>query len=451
METNAPQDVVQVWPSLMRRQMGLEPPSLLQRRLVRQGNGILELHRRKKIQSSGIGAVNWMDLDAEEGRYLLCAASDGCVYLYDMDRSNGEDDMGMNVHQPLCSTASAAETLSVHATQRIPCSGHTASILSIQYYPFDRGMYVTASLDKTVKLWDTSIMEAATEYRLGSAVHAIGMSKVSTNHCLIAAGTASGQISLCNIESGASICTLNEHRSPVGALKWHPADEWILMSGAHDGKIKMWDIRKPASIITLHHGGTTNDQHHTNSGADSQLTRTKMSTPSSLKRDVKVMRQAQFVPKAGKSNVIPLATSTLHFPVVSLEFSKDGQYLMSYGKEGRLLSWDMANGKETNTHYQNGPPHVSNQIQMAVAEDGSFIFAPSGNTISSFDCRSGVRHALLKGHHNPVKCCCWRPYQEEMISAALDRQMIVWTSPLQQKFEASSCMHLMDDQDDWSD
>lgn len=451
MESDASQEVVQVYQSLMRRQAGLELPSLLQRRLVRRGNGSIELHRQKKVQSSATGSVNWMDLDVEEHRYLLCAESDGCAYLYDLDGAKREDGRGMNVHQPLCSTAPASEMQHARVSRRGPCSGHTASVLSIQYYPFDRGIFVTGSLDKTVKLWDTSIMEAATEYRLGSAVHAIGMSKVSTHHSLIAAGLTNGQISLCNIESGACICTLNEHRCPIGALKWHPGDEWILMSGAQDGRIKMWDIRKPTSVLTLFHGGTRSDQNNMDSATNGQQALTKISSPSSLKRDVKALREAKFMHKGKTSNVLPNATSTLHFPVVSLEFSHDGQYMFSCGKEGRLHSWDMAKACKTDKEYCSGIPHVSNQVQLAVAEDDSYIFVPSGNTIVSFDCRSGSRNAILKGHHNPVKCCRWRPHHQELISAALDRQVIVWTSPLLQRFEASHCVQEAEDRDDWSD
>ncbi|MFN9983001.1 MAG: WD40 repeat domain-containing protein, partial [bacterium] len=78
-------------------------------------------------------------------------------------------------------------------------------------------------------------------------------------HSLIATGSGgSSAIVLCDVNSGASVHTLEGHGGSVQCLTWSPTNDYQLCSGSIDGTARLWDIRKPGShscvCILNYHG-----------------------------------------------------------------------------------------------------------------------------------------------------------------------------------------------------
>jgi len=196
------------------------------------------LSSTKTIESKQNTPCVTADLDASECRYLLAGCIDGRISLFDIS-SRTERKQKIT---PL---------VSPHKWK----SKHDYSVSSLQWYPFDTGMFVSSSTDGSVKVWDTNVLRAEQEFRLGEPVFSARMSSVTSAHILIAAGSRLPQVRLCDMMSGAFSHTLTGHRSEVWALAWSPTNEFILATGSADKTVRLWDIRRPGTLMLL-------DQHN---------------------------------------------------------------------------------------------------------------------------------------------------------------------------------------------
>lgn len=177
-------------------------------------------------EGSQRGAVTKLDLDAVEERYLLAAAGDGTVGLYDLaegdqsygprrplptssghhdqplQRPQGEEDDALQ--QPVApfrvhclqatprggsgngtgssalaalSAADGAGTgtdmgLGLGSRGPPPASlpGHVSAVTTLQWYPLDTGLFVSGAADGTVRVWDTNALVTAGMFDLGAKV-----------------------------------------------------------------------------------------------------------------------------------------------------------------------------------------------------------------------------------------------------------------------------------------
>ncbi len=97
------------------------------------------------------GEVLWLDLDAVEQRYLLAAAGDGAIEIYDVRDANAACAGGGAGRGAL----RLAPVGSVRARSR-PESAHRFAATCVAWYPVDSGMFVSGSADKSLRLWDTN-------------------------------------------------------------------------------------------------------------------------------------------------------------------------------------------------------------------------------------------------------------------------------------------------------
>ncbi|KAF9359565.1 DNA excision repair protein ERCC-8 [Mortierella sp. NVP85] len=115
------------------------------------------------IQREHAGAVNTIDIEEAEGRYLISGGGDSHIHVYDLEESEREE------RRVIKSIASS----------------HGGGISRVRWYPFDNGMFTTSSFDSTIKAWDTNAMEVATTFDLENKVYSHAMSSKAT-HGLIA-------------------------------------------------------------------------------------------------------------------------------------------------------------------------------------------------------------------------------------------------------------------------
>lgn len=209
---------------------------------------------RVEIKNGQRGPVNHMDLDPYEDRFLLVAAGDATVGLYDMDameRVPQDDDNGTRTG-PLCvrslhvtpkasvrvaggtrdytsdTAAGMAASTALAARGPPPTEGHRYCVTSVQWYPLDTGLFVSGSTDGTVRVWDTNVFANAGIFDLGSNVHALAMSAAMQTHSLVAVGTDDHRVRLCDLKSGGSSHLLTGHAEAVTTVAWSPTQEHLL-------------------------------------------------------------------------------------------------------------------------------------------------------------------------------------------------------------------------------
>ncbi|KAL6780866.1 hypothetical protein ACKKBG_A08775 [Auxenochlorella protothecoides x Auxenochlorella symbiontica] len=194
-----------------------------------------------------LGGVNWLDLERVEDRYLLAASSDASVVLYD---TQGQEEEAAGQVPPGQGPALPGLAPLLSLTKASP-GGHRFSVSSAAWYPLDNGLFVTGGYDCQVKVWDANTPALADSFSLDSRVHCLALSAVPGAHCLTAAGCEDPAIQLCDLASGARLHSLAGHRAPVLALAWSPAAAWQLLSGAADGSLRVWDVRRSGASLAV--------------------------------------------------------------------------------------------------------------------------------------------------------------------------------------------------------
>jgi len=214
-------------------------------------------------------------------------------------------------------------------------SGHSAAVSSVQWYTYDNGMFVSSSLDGSVLLWDTNLFQTAyaftpfKNHTNNCGVTSMCLPKGTTSlHSLIATGSGgSSAIVLCDVNSGASVHTLEGHGGSVQCLTWSPTNDYQLCSGSIDGTARLWDIRKPGShscVCILNYHGPNHE--HSNYFSIS---------------DGKEATQFRSAPNA-YAHLQSCSISTHEDPstsITNVAYSPDGSYLTTIGTDGEILLW----------------------------------------------------------------------------------------------------------------
>jgi DNA excision repair protein ERCC-8 len=126
---------------------------------------------------------------------------------------------------------------------------HSLGISDVGWFTFDSNIFSTASIDQSVKIWDSNTLDSVITWRMNSSVNCIAIPKNQATPLLIAVGMDERNIRMCDLKSGASTHTLKGHGGSVLATEWSPHDPNLLASGSSDGYIKYWDIRKASPCL----------------------------------------------------------------------------------------------------------------------------------------------------------------------------------------------------------
>ncbi|XP_061474747.1 DNA excision repair protein ERCC-8 isoform X4 [Rhineura floridana] len=281
------------------RQAGLDDPLKLRRAEATRRVLSLELNKDKDIERIHGSGINTLDIEPVESRYMLSGGSDGVIVLYDLE----------NWSKKPCYTCKA-----VCSVGRSHPDVHKFSVETVQWYPHDTGMFTSSSFDKTLKIWDTNTLQTADVFNFEETVYSHHMSPVATKHCLIAVGTKSPKVQLCDLKSGSCSHILQGHRQEILAVSWSPRHEYILATASADSRVKLWDVRRAsACLISL-------DQHN-----------------------------------GKKSEVFGETAKTAHNGRVNgLCFTSDGLHLLTFGTDDRIRLWNSSSGENTLELYSSG-------------------------------------------------------------------------------------------------
>ncbi|NWZ62211.1 ERCC8 protein, partial [Acrocephalus arundinaceus] len=257
----------------------------------------LELNKDRDVERIQGSGINSLDIEPVEGRYMLSGRSDGVIVLYDLE----------NLTRKPSYTCKA-----LFSVGRSHPDVHKFSVETVQWYPHDTGMFTSSSFDKTLKIWDTNTLQPADIFHFEGTVYSHHMSPVATKHCLIAVGTKSPEVQLCDLKSGSSSHILQGHREEVLAVSWSPRHEYILATGSADGRVKLWDVRRASGCLS------TLDQHN-----------------------------------GEKSKASSEAANTSHNGRVNgLCYTSDGLHLLTIGTDDRMRLWNSSTGENTLVSFQ---------------------------------------------------------------------------------------------------
>ena len=345
--------------------------------------------------------VNSIAIDRFEGRYLLSGGADSSLAIWDLDAD--VLDSSDTTHLPLAHIARSS-------------SGQSLGITHVAFYPFDSLAFLTSSYDHTLKLYSSETFAVSATFDLGSVVYSHSSSNVGSS-LLVACASQHPAVRLVDLRSGSSTHSLAGHSGAVLTVAWHPKDENLLASGATDGCVRLWDIRRSASSL----GVLDMEDSIGIAGYDGKGTGARRR-------------------ERGKSH---------NGAVNGITWTEDGGYLVSVGHDERMRVWNMTAGANTLANF--GPAlknaHTTTLLPL-IAPSGlsppgrETVYFLNPKEVLSFDLHSGSLlsrlrapgiaanvglDASVRNLKNRTTSLAWRAHNIEMYSAHADGTIRCWS------------------------
>ena len=358
--------------SLLRREQGTYPCYLLPQVERMRRVSCLQLSQHGETEQVHTCGVNSVDIDTTEEKYLLSASSNGKIAIQDLEG---------------CFYERKFKCKAVVTVEKTWKGAHKQSVETVQWFPNDAGMFLSSSVDTTLKAWDTNALQVVENFQFGGIVYHHQMSKNARKHCLVAAGSEDSRIYLCDLKSGSKTHVLRGHNRAVVSVCWSPRNEYLVASGSRDNKVLLWDVRKATgSLYSL-------DQHN------------------------------------GKGGSRTSAINTAHNGHINgMSFSSDGLHLLTYGTDDRLRLWDMFTAKNTLVNFGRTHNLSRKAVKLCLScwTSDEVAFVPSGSSIEVYKMVSGKHVTSLGGHFNNVNCCTFHSRFQALFSGANDTNVLVW-------------------------
>ncbi|ORX87674.1 WD40 repeat-like protein [Anaeromyces robustus] len=383
-------------------EMGTETPKSFTKSLISKQYKQMDISKNIEIKHTHKGPVNALTIDFIENKYMLSVGIDANILLYDLDDRQIENPFSTSQNDNIKIIKPMA---TVNRDEK-----HKFSITNICWYPIDNGMFTTSSMDHTLKVWDTNNMKSIFQFKFDGPVFNHAFSPIAQTHNLIATGTTSSYVILCDLRSGSQSHILIGHKNPVVGLDWSPSNEYLLASGSGDHTIRLWDIRKPKSCLTSlcqYNSGDKIDEVTAHNGT-----------------------------------------------VNALKFLSDGSEILSVGTDSKIHLWNIGNEKNVNTMLDFGS-ELSNTTEKVIFpavtnlnECHPFLFQPSeDNDILVYNLYEAELIKRLKGHFRSVNCAVIRNGYQELYSSGNDSEIIQWT-PIEVNINTEE---EDEEQNNWSD
>ncbi|ORY12123.1 WD40-repeat-containing domain protein [Clohesyomyces aquaticus] len=349
--------------------------------------------------------VNALTIDRFEGRYLLSGGADSSIALWDLESASTVSEDGNPSFLPLAAVNKTSEE-------------HKLGITQLLYYPFDSLAFLSSSYDHTVKLYSSEALQASASFDLDSVVYNIALSPIA-DHLLVACATQHPAVRLIDLRSGASTHSLPGHSGAILSCAWSPVREHILASGATDGSVRFWDIRRSAGEL-----GTLDLEDSIGRLGRAQAGSTRGSSQSKAHRG----------------------------PVNGMVWTEDGKHLVTCGHDERIRVWDTDTGANTLANF--GPmvrnsglapviPVLAPVQYLPLEQD--VVFYPNEHEILQYELFEGKLLRRLRRpeqHRKPhesgragksqrntkdrVTALAWRAHDVELYSAHADGSITAW-------------------------
>ncbi|EME39422.1 hypothetical protein DOTSEDRAFT_159722 [Dothistroma septosporum NZE10] len=352
--------------------------------------------------ASGVSSIA---IDRFEGRYLISAGADSSLAVWDIESGTTGAD-GSITYVPLENKARTSTTQSLGVTH-------------ISFYPFDSLALLTSGYDHTLKLFSSETLKASASFDIGSIVYSHATSTIASSHLLVACASQHPAVRLVDLRSGASAHSLAGHSGSVLTVAWHPKNENILASGATDGVVRFWDVRRSASSL----GVLDLDDSIGITGYDGKGTGARRR-------------------ERGKSHT---------GAVNGVVWTEDGSHLLSNGHDERMRVWDMTSGANTLTNFGPGLKNANTTVMLPLIAPSRLsgsgketVFFPNPKEIVPFDMHSGeaqtrlrvrglsgsqgVADTSVRNPKNRTTSLAWRAHSVELYSAHADGTIRGWKS-----------------------
>ncbi|KFY92530.1 hypothetical protein V498_04889 [Pseudogymnoascus sp. VKM F-4517 (FW-2822)] len=297
--------------------------------------------------------------------------------------------------------------------------GHSSAVISVSF-SHDSKLLASASVDKTVKVWDAAT--GTLQQTLEGHSDPVSSVAFSHNSKLLASASDDSTVKVWDAATGTLQQTLEGHSNWVRSVSFSH-DSKLLASASVDNTVKVWDADTGTLQQTLegHSGAVTSVAFSHDS---------KLLASASVDSTVKVWDAATGTLQQtleGHSNWVR-----------SVSFSHDSKLLASASVDKTVKVWDAAIG----TLQQTLEGHSNWVSSVAFSHDSKLLASASDdNTVKVWDAATGTLEQTLKGHSDWVRSAAFSHDSKLLASASVDKTVKVWdaaTGTLQQTLEGHS-------------
>ncbi|KAH3684291.1 hypothetical protein WICPIJ_004731 [Wickerhamomyces pijperi] len=294
------------------------------------------------VAAAGICCI---DFDQSQGQFLLSGDTRGAIKLFKVDlRAEDED---------------SSELISDIRSKSI-------GVTDLQWWPNDPGMFLSASYDGVLQIWDTSTLTSAFQFQINNDHNSYCHFSVNTiNLNLISVATDSKTIRLVDLRTTSTSQSIIGHESSVISCEWSPTKEMVLASGDANGEVKIWDVRfMKRCLVSLDIQRTYNSVSQQEQAEDTEIA------------------------KRPKLHSVKRSTTKAHIGAVNgLKFHENGKTLITTGTDDKIRVWDLDHNA-VNTLLNFGPlvrnkrrTNCKKMIVSPIEEtDVQYLFYPSDIT-----------------------------------------------------------------------
>ncbi|HEX7303955.1 helix-turn-helix domain-containing protein [Lentzea sp.] len=151
---------------------------------------------------------------------------------------------------PCCPAGASGNTLTLwNLTTGTPTrlTGHTGQVLDVVFSP-DGSRVATASVDRTVIIWDTA--SGAQLRTLAHHRNVVNGLAFSPDGRLLATGSHDFSLKLWDLATGEVLATFTGHTGWIRCVRFSP-DGRVLATAGHDQKVLLWDVATHAPLATM--------------------------------------------------------------------------------------------------------------------------------------------------------------------------------------------------------
>ncbi len=320
---------------------------------------------------------------------LVSGGTDGTIRIWDLEQSGNPT--SSHTYLPIANVSrSRGGEAGIAGPAAGTQDGHRFGVTHLAFFPFDSGAFLSSSYDNTLKLWSTETVKLAGSFDLGSKVYTHALSPVAS-HLTVACATQHPAIRLVDLRTSSAVQALlppSSIGSAAGAnlsVAWSPTHEHVLVSGAANGAVRVWDVRRASGLIALL------DQE------DSLGIYSRRMGPadiSGLDPGLRTLRERGI-----------RASARAHTGAVNgLAWTDDSRYIISAGHDRRIRVWNAATGANTLVSF--GPTIRNSQLAHLplfaspvglTAPGKELLFFPNETEILVMDLHDGSVVTRLRG------------------------------------------------------
>lgn len=281
-------------------------------------------------------------------------------------------------------------------------TGHRDWIQAVTFAP-SGGRVVTASTDRTVRIWDA---ESGAALAVIKPLHTVNAIDYSPDGRTLATVGADGILQLWDATSGAAGARLEGGSYPLFAVAFS-RDGRSVSAGGKDRAVFVWSLANSSRRAFEGHAGDVNALAFAPDG--------KLLASASADRSVRLWDTA-----SGQE----IATLSGHkSTVLSLAFSPDGRWLASGDAGDVVRLWDV----RSQAHVRTLTDAKQAIMALAFARDSSWLAAGSAdNSVYIYEVESGNLLHTLSGHTGYVQAIAVSPDGRWLASGSRDQSVRLW-------------------------